>query len=313
MTELDKGERRWALGLLALVLVLSMSTWFSATAVLPQLDRVFDLSSSAQAGLTIAVQVGFVVGALLSSLVNLPDVLSPQRVVSWGSVGAATVNIGLVWAGGPTAAIVLRFLTGLFLAGVYPPALKLMATWYSRGRGTALGLMVGALTVGSALPHLVNGLGGVAWEPVIALTSLLTVAGGLIAGLAIREGPFPVPRAVFDPRQVGRSFANRGVRLASFGYFGHMWELYAMWGWFLVFFNEAIARSGNPSTSLAPVVTFAVIGIGGLGCWIGGVMGDRWGRSRTTILMMAVSGACAIAVGPLLGGPIWLLIAVSLV
>jgi MFS family permease len=286
-----RPERR-ALSLLSLALVLAMTTWFSASAVLPQLRDEWALSDSAAAWLTIAVQVGFVAGALGSSVVNLADVSSPRTIILAGAAGAAAANIGLLAAEGPGSAIPLRLATGFFLAGVYPPALKLMATWFRAGRGTALGIVVGALTVGSAGPHLVNGLGGLDWRLVVAVTSALTLTGGLVARFGVAEGPYPFPAAVFDPRQVGRALRNRGVRLASLGYFGHMWELYAMWAWFLVFFRDEVAGG-----SAAAYATFAAIGVGGLGCWLGGMLGDRWGRAETTVAAMAVSGACALAIG----------------
>jgi MFS family permease len=310
----EQAAGRWrALLLLAVALVLSMTTWFSASAVVPQLRAEWDLSDGAAAWLTIAVQLGFVCGALASSILNLSDVVSPRRVILGGSIGAAGVNGVLLVAGGAAAGIPLRFATGFFLAGVYPPALKLMATWFRKGRGIALGILVGALTVGSAMPHLVNGLGGLDWRVVIYATSALTLSGGLIAGFAVGEGPFPFPRASFDPGQAGRVFTNRGVRLASLGYFGHMWELYAMWAWFVVFFSDALASRGTPAGSAAAYATFAVIGIGGLGCWAGGILGDRWGRTGTTALMMAVSGTCCVLVGLLFGAPAWLVLLVSLV
>ena len=302
------GGRR-ALALLAVALVLSMTTWFSATAVVPQLREDWGLSDSAAAWLTIAVQLGFVVGALVSSVLNVADVLSARAVLLAGAGGAAAANALLVAVGSATAAIPLRFATGFFLAGVYPPALKLMSTWFQRGRGTALGILVGALTLGSAGPHLVNGLGGLDWRTVIAATSALTLAGGVLAFTVVREGPYSFPRATFDPRQARLVFANRGVRLASLGYFGHMWELYAMWAWFLVFFSEAVADGGSGPA----YATFAVIGIGSLGCWAGGVLGDRFGRPETTAGMMAASGACAVLIGLLLEAPAWLVLLVGLV
>jgi MFS family permease len=309
----EHAAGRWrALSLLAIAIVLSMTTWFSASAVVPQLRAEWDLLDGA-AWLTIAVQLGFVCGALVSSILNLSDVVSPRRVILGGSIGAAGVNGLLLVAGGAAAGVPLRFATGFFLAGVYPPALKLMATWFREGRGIALGILVGALTVGSAMPHLVNGMGGLDWRVVIYATSALTLIGGLIAGFAVGEGPYPFPRATFDPGQAGRVFANRGVRLASLGYFGHMWELYAMWAWFLVFFSDELASRGVAAGSAAAYATFAVIGVGGLGCWVGGILGDRWGRTKTTAAMMAASGSCCVLVGLLFGAPAWLVLLVCLV
>jgi MFS family permease len=294
-----------ALALLAAALVLSMSTWFSATAALPQLRDEWSLGGTAAAWLTIAVQLGFVAGALLSSVLNLADVGSARTVIVVGALGAAGANLALLAADGAAGAIPLRFLTGAFLAGVYPPALKLMSTWFVRGRGTALGILVGALTLGSAAPHLVNGLGGLDWRAVVATTSALTAAGGLLV-LRVDDGPYPFPAAVFAPRQASRVFRNRGVRLASLGYFGHMWELYAMWAWFAVFAADELFTSETH----AALATFAVVGAGAVGCIAGGVAGDRVGRAETTVACLVVSGACALAIGHL---PAGLALAVGLV
>jgi MFS family permease len=285
-----------------------MTTWFSATAVVPELRQEWDLGNTAAAWLTIAVQVGFVAGALAVSAFSVADVISARVVILAGSSGAAAANALLLVADGPSLAIPVRAATGFCLAAVYPPALKLAATWFRRGRGTALGILVGALTLGSAGPHLVNGLGGLDWRVVVGVTSVLTAAGGVIVFTGVREGPYPFPAARFDPRQIGLVLRNRGVRLASLGYFGHMWELYAMWAWFLVFF-AAVAADGRA----AAYATFAVIGIGAAGCWLGGVLGDRWGRAETTAAMMAASAACALLIGIAGEGPSALVLALGLV
>jgi MFS family permease len=298
---------------LAIAIVLTMTTWFSVSAVVPQLRVQWHLSDAAAAWLTIAVQLGFVLGALVSSIFNVSDLFSPRWVIPAGALGAAAVNFLVLFTSGPAAAIPLRFATGFFLAGVYPPALKLLATWFLRGRGTALGILVGALTLGSATPHLVNALGGLRWQTVMSATSLLTVVGGLIVALWVREGPFPFPRAAFDPRKAGQVLTNRGVRLVSLGYFGHMWELYAMWAWFVVFFGHALRASGSRTGSSPALATFAVIGVGAFGCWAGGVLGDRWGRERTTSAMMVLSGACAAVIGLSVGTSPGLVLGIGLV
>lgn len=306
-------DGRWlALAVLGAAMLLAMTTWFSASAVLPQLRVRWGLSSNLASLLTIAVQLGFVGGAIASAVLNLADVVPPRRLMLLGALGAAASNALIAVSHGPTQAVLLRFSTGAFLAGVYPPGLKAMATWFRRGRGTALGVMVGALTLGSALPHLVTGLGGVGWQTVIIVTSLLTVAGGLLAEFAASDGPFPFPVATFDPRQAPRAFADRGVRLATLGYFGHMWELYAMWAWFAAFFADVLARhgSGNPQRGAA-FAAFVAIASGALGSWVGGVLGDRWGRTRLTALAMVLSGSSAVLIGLLRSQPVGVVLAVG--
>ena len=310
----EENSGRWrALMLMSIVLLFSVSTWFSASAVIPQLRDLWELNPTSSAWLTIAVQIGFVTGAIISSLFNLADILAPRHIIFGGAVGAAIANLLLDVAGGPAVGISLRFATGFFIAGVYPPAFKLMSTWFREGRGLALGILAGALVIGNGLPHLVNGLGGLDWRIVIYATSGLTFLGGLIAEFTIRQGPYPFPVAIFDPRQIGLAFANRGVRLATLGYVGHMWELFAMSAWFVVFFADALRARGLSVGSMAAFVTYGVFFFGGLGCWLGGVIADRWGRTRTTIIMMTVSGGCAILIGLFFGSSPWLILVIGLI
>ncbi len=306
---------RWGqLAVLALSMVLSMTTWFSATAVLPQLREEWDLSTAASSWLTISVQLGFVAGAVVSAALNLSDLIAPRRLILIGAAGAASANLVLLVAAGPGLALPARFSTGAFLALVYPPALKEMSTWFRAGRGLALGVMVGALTLGSAMPHLVNGLGGARWRAVVVVTSIATLAGGLLAALGTRDGPYPFPKGTFRPRQMATTIRHRGVRLASLGYFGHMWELYAMWAWFAAFFADTMAVKGRAdSAATVSVVTFLVIGSGAIGCVLGGIFGDGWGRTRITAAAMAVSGACALTIGWIRHGPLWITVAVGMI
>lgn len=307
------GERWHILTFLAAALVLAMSTWFSASAVIPQLRDTWALTPNTAAWLTIAVQLGFVAGAVISSLFNISDVIAPRHVIMGGAIGAAIVNGLLLLANGPQAGIPLRFATGFFLAGVYPPAFKLISTWYKEKRGLALGILAAAIVVGNGIPHLINGLGGLDWQIVISVTSIQALIGGLIAEFIIREGPFPFPTAVFNPRQIGLALTNRGVRLATLGYVGHMWELFAMYAWILVFFIELFSVHNVGTDSLAAYATFIIFASGGIGSWIGGIMADRWGRTNTTILMMAVSGTCAILVGLLLNSNLYLTLLIAFI
>lgn len=299
--------------LLTATLLLLKSTWFSATAVIPQVRAEWQLSSDAASWLTIAVQWGFVAGAVLSAVFVLSDLIPPIRLIFLCSIGTAAANLLLLATGTVTLGVLVRFATGFFIAGVYPPALKLISTWYRRGRGAAMGLVVGALGLSSGLPHLVNGLGGLNWRVVIVTTSVLTLVGGAVTLAAIREGPYPFPAAVFDPRQIRRILGDRGTRLAIVGYLCHMWELYAMWAWFLPFFVAALHEHGRVDPVFAAYVTFGVFVAGGVANYTGGVFGDRFGRERTAIAMMVVSSACAATIGLLMSAPLWLLIAVGLV
>ncbi|HYL64287.1 MAG TPA: MFS transporter [Candidatus Methylomirabilis sp.] len=290
---------RWrALTVLTASAVLSMGAWFSASAVLPQLRSLWHLSAGVGAWMTISVQLGFVAGCLLSASLNLADLVRPRRLMLIGACVAAGINAVLLFCSGPASALPVRFLTGASLALVYPPSLKAMATWFRRQRGTALGTLVGGLTLGSAMPHLLNGLGSLDWRIVIVGTSALTLIGGLVAEFGTTDGPFPFPRAVFDPRQTFASFANRGVRLATLGYFGHMWELYAMWTWFAAFCADMLRGHGVAAFQKdAAFSAFAVIGSGAIGCWAAGRLADRWGRTRTAASAMLLSGGCALVIG----------------
>lgn len=307
-------RRRWyVLVALSLAVILLMSTWFSATAVIPQLNVAWNLNASLAAWLTIGVQIGFVIGAVGSSVTGLSDIISAKYLMIWGSIGAALANALLLITDTALAAISLRIITGIFLALVYPPSLKLISTWFTAGRGIALGIIVGALTLGSASPHLVNAVGGLQWQIVIAATTVATILGALLVALFVTEGPYPFPRARFSLGGVKQVFLNRGFVLASLGYFGHMWELYAMWAWYLTFAQMALTPEVVVNDTFASLLTFAVIGVGAIGCAIGGIMGDRWGRTFTASLMMSLSGGCAVLAGFVFNGPPWLFVIVGLV
>ncbi len=308
----DPDGRLLPLLLLTTALVLGMSTWFSATAVVPQLTDAWSLSNTGRAWLTIAVILGFVVGAVFSAALNIADRVRPQLVMLVGGVGAGIANLGLIWAGGAEIGVVLRFVTGFFIAGIYPPSFKLISTWYRKGRGMALGVLAAGIVFGNSTPHLANGLGGIDWQSVIYATTVMSIGGGVVA-FVVRDGPFEFPRSVFDPRQVGLVFANRGVRLASIGYFGHMWELFAMAAWFLIFFGDHLVALGQPALPHAAFVTFVVIAMGAAGSWAGGFIADRWGRTNFTALMLTISGLCSLGIGLLFDGPTWPIVVVGLV
>jgi len=305
---------RWrTLALLAAAELFGMSLWFSGSAVVPALTKEWSLSAGAANWLTLSVQLGFVAGTLLSALLNLPDIISSRHLFTLTAIAGAIVNaIFALFAHDAALGIPLRFLTGMFLAGVYPPAMKILATWFRHGRGMALGVLVGALTLGKATPYLVNGIGSANWRNDVLFVSLLAVAGGLIVLVFVGDGPYALPAARFDWKQVGRVFRSRSVRLANMGYLGHMWELYAMWTWIPFMIRASLSlRKSDPA--LAEVASFLVIGCGAAGCVIAGMIADRVGRTIVTSWAMAISGSCCLVIGLLFGAnPILLLIVAAI-
>ena len=312
-------SRMRLLVLLSFAELLVMSLWFTGTAVLPQITSLWHSDLALGSWLTIAVQVGFALGAVVFALFNIPDVFSPVAVMVVSAVVAAAANAGFALvARDPLAAILLRGVTGFFLAGVYPVGMKIMAGWFQRGRGLALGIMIAALTVGSAVPHGVNSVGGVPWPAVVLLGSVQAVAGALIVAVAVRQGPYAMPQSRLRLSQALEIVRNRRVRLANLGYLGHMWELYSMWGWIAVVFASA-NRWSKPQYEGAAALTIA---IGAVGCIWAGLASDRFQdeadharvgqRARVTIVAMAISAACCLMSAVVYRQPA-LLLAVALI
>ena len=296
------------LRLLAVALVLAMSTWFSTAAVLGQLTAAWDLGSTAKSWLIVALQIGFVVGAAGSSLANHADRIAPRRLMLIGTTGAAIANAAIIPLNAYGPALVARFMTGVFLAAVYPPALKAMSSWYRAGRGYALGVMIGVLTLGSALPHLINGIGELDWQVVIGATSALTLVGGLLAERLGSEGPYATAAAPFDPAKLRSVVNNREFCLASLGYFGHMWELYAMWAWIAAFYGDVFINQRSAS-----IAAFGTIGIGAFGCVYVGSLSDRQKRSTAAGLAMRWSALASMVTGFLVSAPPAFVLMVGLV
>ena len=314
VSQTDSDQDRWrVLVLVCLGVVLCMTTWFSATAITPALVKLWGMSSSQTSWLTNAVQLGFVFGALASSLVSLPDLVPLRRLMAVSAVVAAVANLSLLWVPSVFWLMVARFITGIALAGIYPSVMKLIATWFVRDRGTALGLAIAALTLGSAFPHLLRVLTErIEWQAVVFIASAATFAGGLLMLICAKDGPFPFSRATFNPAQVLLVFRNKPLVYANLGYFGHMWELYAMWGWFLSFTHAAMPHLGLSSSSSVSLIAFIVIASGAVGCVLGGISADRFGRTLTAAVMMGLSGLCAASIGFAFDGPIWLFLAIGI-
>lgn len=311
-----------AIVLLSVCEIAALALWFSATAVLPSIVKDAALSPAQVSLFTSAVQAGFVCGTLVSAMFGLADRLDPRRFFMGSALIAAAANATLLWLEpGTWPVYAMRFVTGLCMAGIYPVGMKIAASWAKGDLGLLVAILVGALTLGSASPHLFNAFGGLDWRFTIAATSISALGSGLAVNL-VALGPNRSKATRFSPAQFTLAFRRPALRLANLGYFGHMWELYAMWAWLAVFLAESFTLNpgGEDTAFLSRVTTFAVIGVGGLaGCLAGGYLADRYGRTILTIAAMTVSGACALFIGlafgahPLILGSLCLIWGISVI
>ncbi len=303
-------KTKWrSLVLLVLAEMLIFGLWFSASAILPQLTEEWRLTGAAQSWMTMSVQMGFVFGALIIALLNLADRIAASRLIAVCAVGAGACNAGIaLFDYSPVTVFLLRFGTGMGLAGTYPPGMKLAATWCREDRGLGIGLLVGGIVLGKSIPHLINALpflsgdGMPPWREVLLLTSALGAVGALVVGVGVREGPFLAGVAPFNWRFAGRVLRHRPTRLANFGYLGHMWELYGMWTWIPIFLIASYGTAGL-STLSARLAGFSVIAVGALGSLAGGFLADRFGRSKVTVVSLIISGACTVCAGIFFSSP----------
>lgn len=312
----DTYSTRWrVLALLGLAELLGMSLWFSASAVTPQLRQIWGLTTAEGGWLTTIVQLGFVCGTALAAVLNLADLIPSRGLFSTSALLGAGANAAILAAPGYRTALVLRFLTGFFLAGVYPPAMKMTATWFRSQRGLAIGVIVGALTVGKAIPYLVRAIPHVGVRPVVLTASAGAVMAAGLVGIWYREGPFPFTSRPFSWTHVGDVVRVPEWRLATGSYLGHMFELYAFWTWIPAFLAASVAADSGGrfrAPRLISLLAFTTIAIGGAGSVWGGLFADKRGRERLVSISLFMSGSCCLLSGLLFGGPIWILGALAM-
>jgi MFS family permease len=309
---LDHDPARWRmLALLAAAELLGMSLWFAASAVSAQMTVRLGVGADRAIWLTTVVQLGFVFGTAGAAIFNLADIIPSRRYFAIAAIFGAAVNAALIATHGYAVALGLRFLTGFALAGVYPPAMKMASTWFRSRRGLAIGVVVGALTVGKATPYLVHALPNATPEDVIITASACAALAAFLVGLFYADGPYPFPSRPFSWGLVGTVFRERDWRLATGAYLGHMFELYSFWTWIPLFIAESLIAGGMPrdthTGALASIVAFGTIAIGGLGCVWGGLFADRRGREPLVVLSLALSGACALLMPLVFGRSLWVL------
>ncbi|CAN5666136.1 MFS transporter [soil metagenome] len=291
-----------------------MTVWFSSASVVATIRQTQGVGVQAAALLTSSLQAGFVIGTLGSALLSLADRYDPRRLFmasAWVAAVATALLTFLPPAGGPVYA--LRFITGMCMAGVYPVGMRLAATWAKGDLGLLIGLLVGALTFGSASPHLLAAAGGVDWRVVYGVAAACAaLAGGGVLFCGV--GSNMARAARLDMSKLTQAWRDPAVRLANLGYLGHMWELYAMWAWLAVFLQASFAAYGlHDAAHHASLLTFATVASGVLGAWGGGLLADRYGRTRVTIAAMGMSAACALLMGWLLGASPWIVAPVAIV
>lgn len=286
---------KWILPTIVISQFCCTSLWFAGNGVMSDLMVNFDLKSSALGHLTSAVQFGFIFGTLIFAVLTIADRFSPSKVFLTCALLGSLFNISVIWDGNSLASILsLRFITGFFLAGIYPVGMKIAADYYEKGLGKSLGFLVGALVVGTAFPHLAKEMTGTfPWKSVLVLTSSLAVLGGLLMLTMVPDGPYRKSRNKLDLSAFFDVFQNPKFRSASFGYFGHMWEMYAFWAFVPIILKTYSME--HPGTIFnIPLWSFLIIGVGGFACVLGGYLSQTWGTKRIAFAALLLSSACCL-------------------
>jgi MFS family permease len=270
------------------------SLWFAGNAVIPELTKIFSLDAYAVSLMTSAVMLGFIGGTLVFAFFSLADRIPPVRLFLISCLAGAAANAAVTeWASSTTSLFLFRFITGFFLAGIYPVGMKIAADWYDKGLGKALGFLVGALVFGTAFPHLLKAnVFAFSWKAVMYTSSVMAVTGGVLMWTFVGDGPYRKTSGRFQWNAIGEIFRSRDWRNAAFGYFGHMWELYAFWGFLPVML--VLYQSQADTTVHVPLLSFAIIATGGLGCMAGGFIADKMGSARTASIALLISGLCCL-------------------
>jgi sugar phosphate permease len=310
-------ENKWvALALIGVSVFFSLSLWFSTSVIEPELKTRWSLTPFMESSLSVAIPIGFVIGSFASSLLGLADRFNTRKFFAISALSGALLNGFLIFVEQGYLGILIRILTGISLAGVYPPAVQLISNWFPRKRGIATGILIAALTLGTSFPHFItlfiSSLDG-RW--VLLTCSILAIIAAIIMNYIVSDAPNNISKTSFSLGVLKEVLGNRPVMLANYGYFGHMWELYGMWTWLPAFLTSSfLVYSPSTTPFMSTLLSFGAIGVaGGIGCIIGGFFSDKIGRSNLTIIAMTISALCAIFIGLTFGHYFWLTIILALV
>ncbi|SFE93230.1 MFS transporter [Alteribacillus iranensis] len=311
----EMKQNRWfALCVIGISVFFSLSLWFSASVITSQLKVIWNVTPLTEAWLSASIPTGFVIGAFISAYFGIADRFNVRKLFALSALLGALFNFLIIFSDQAIFGIALRILTGITLAGVYPPAIKLIAQWFPKQRGIATGIIIAALTLGTALPHLITILIPTTNNIlVLAVSSMLSIIAAAMIFILLKDAPVSSKRTPFSMGMLVQVFRNKPVMLANYGYFGHMWELYAMWTWLPVFLTASFTKSSSEPW-MGTLVSFLSIGVaGGIGCILGGIVADKIGRSNLTVIAMAISAFCAIGIGMVFGHLLWLTIVLALI